>query len=168
MATLQGKKILIIGGSSGIGYGVAKASLLSLADHVHIASSSRAKVDNAVQRLLAEPSLQGQADLVNRISGDVIELSDAQAIRDFFDKIGEVDHVINTAGRLGSLEGEFKDMEIDKLRGLEVLYVVDEGLTSALTADGFDDRFWASAIIAQKARIRPGGSLTLTTGKVQS
>ena len=35
-------------------------------------------------------------------------------------------------------------------------------------ADGFDGRFWASAIIAQKANIRPGGSLTLTTGKLDS
>ena len=117
MATLRGKKIVVIGGSSGIGYSVAKASLLSLADHVLIASSSRAKVDNAVQRLLAEPSLQGQVDLANRVSGDVVNLNDAQTIRDLFDKIGEVDHVVNTAGTLGNLEGEFKNLEIDKLRG---------------------------------------------------
>ena len=117
MATLQGKKIVIIGGSSGIGFGVAKASLLSLADHVLIASSSRAKVDAAVQRLLAEPLLQGQSNLANRISGDVIDLRDLQTIRNFFDKIGEVDHVVNTAGTFDKLIGEFRSIDLEKHRG---------------------------------------------------
>ena len=57
MAALQGKRIIVIGGSSGIGYSVAKASLLSLAEHVTIASSSQAKVAAAVERLLADPDL---------------------------------------------------------------------------------------------------------------
>ena len=96
MATLQGKKIVILGGSSGIGYGVAKASLLSLADHVLVASSSLAKVDTAVQRPLAEPPLRDQPNLRNRIGGDVLDLKDGDAIRRFFDKIGEIDHLIIT------------------------------------------------------------------------
>ena len=55
MATLQGKKVVVIGGSSGIGYGVARASLLSLAEHVIVASSSQAKVTAAVGKLLVDP-----------------------------------------------------------------------------------------------------------------
>lgn len=39
--TLQGKKIVVVGGSSGIGYSVAKAALKEVAGHVLVASSSR-------------------------------------------------------------------------------------------------------------------------------
>ena len=56
MATLAGKTVLVIGGSSGIGYGVAKASLLSRAARVIIGSSSQQKVDGALARLKSETS----------------------------------------------------------------------------------------------------------------
>ena len=111
------KFVVILGGSSGIGYGVAKASLLSLADHVLVASSSLAKVDTAVQRLLAEPSLRDQPNLRNRIGGDVLDLKDGDAIRRFFDKIGEIDHLIITAGSVGWEQPTFKDTDIDSLKG---------------------------------------------------
>ncbi|KAG8678386.1 fusarubin cluster-dehydrogenase, partial [Ceratobasidium sp. 395] len=47
---LHGKKVLIIGGSSGIGFGVAAAALANGASVV-IASSSQPKVGAAVERL---------------------------------------------------------------------------------------------------------------------
>ena len=88
-----------------------------IADHVLIASSSLPKVDTAVQRLLAEPSLQGQSNLRNRVGGDALDPNDGDAIRKFFDKIGEIDHLVITAGNLSFEEVAFKDTPIDKIRG---------------------------------------------------
>lgn len=116
MTTLQGKRIVVIGGSSGIGYSVVKASLISLAEHVIVASSSQDKVKSAVARLLAEPELQQFSDLQSRITGDVVDLKDTQAIRTFFDKIGEIDHLIITSGNI-SLQFGFRDEDLDKFRG---------------------------------------------------
>lgn len=115
MATLEGKKIVILGGSSGIGYGVAKASLLNLAEHVLIASSSRAKVDTAVARLLAEPALQSQS-LQGRVSGDVIDLKDTQEVAAFFEKIGEIDHLIVTSGTVSTIV-DFRADDLTKFKG---------------------------------------------------
>ena len=115
MATLEGKKIVIVGGTSGIGYSVAKASLLSLAEHVLVASSSPPRVEAAVKRLLAEPALQGQADLTGRLTGEVLDIRDTVAVRAFFDKIGEIDHLIITSGNI-SLQFEFQNADLDALK----------------------------------------------------
>ena len=62
MASLEGQTILIVGGSSGIGYGVAKLSLLSKASTVIIASSNKSRVDNALSRLVFD------ADIARHVS----------------------------------------------------------------------------------------------------
>lgn len=117
MSTLQGKKIVVIGGSSGIGYGVAKASLLSLADHVTIASSSRIKVDSAIARLLADPALQQQGfDLNGRLAGDVADLQNTESVRAFLNRVGEVDHLVITAGPLPS-PVNIREDDLNKLKG---------------------------------------------------
>ena len=121
MATLQGKKVVVIGGSAGIGYAVAKASLLSLANHVLVVSSSLRNVDTAVQKLLAEPSLKGQSNLANRVGGDVLNIRDTQAVRDFFNKVGEIDHLVITAGPSPSQRTTFKDANLDDFKGLSTL-----------------------------------------------
>ena len=116
MATLQGKKIVIIGGSSGIGYSVAKASLLALANHIVIASSSQESVDVAIQRLLAEPELQRQSDLKSRLTGDSVDLRDKEAVTSFFERVGELDHLIITSGNISS-QFPFRDGNLDDYRG---------------------------------------------------
>ena len=120
MATLEGKKVVVVGGSSGIGYGVAKASLLSLAAHVVIASSSAQKVSKAVARLLAEPDLQKLSGLTGKVTGDVVDLGNAQSIRAFFEKIGEFDHLILTAGTVPELQS-LHDTDLDNSRGMCIL-----------------------------------------------
>ena len=117
MATLQGKKIIVIGGSSGIGYGVAKASLLSLAEHVTIASSSQAKVAAAVERLLADPELQRLgSDLKRRVAGDTLDLSDTKAVSAFFEQKGEFDHLVITSGTVTSTF-PWREGDLDKKKG---------------------------------------------------
>ena len=95
MATLEGKTIVVVGGSSGIGYGVAKASLLSLASRVIIGSSSSAKVESALTRLQAD--LQGK-NVPGSLSGEVISATDPASVRAFITKAGEIDHLVWTSG----------------------------------------------------------------------
>lgn len=117
MATLQGKRIVVIGGSSGIGYSVAKSSLLSLAEHVTIASSSAEKVAKAVERLLAEPDLQAIQDLAGKVSGDVADLGNTQSTRAFIEKVGEFDHLVITGGRVEPKSPRLYDTDLDNIRG---------------------------------------------------
>lgn len=100
MATLENQTILIVGGSSGIGFAVAKASLLSLAAKVIIASSSAARVQNAIQRLeavIAEKKLPG------KVVGDTVNATNVDVVEEFVAKVGVVDHLIWTSGDSGLL-----------------------------------------------------------------
>ena len=91
--TLDGKRIVVLGGSSGIGLSVAEAAAGEGA-FVVIASSQQAKLDAALGRL---PSTA---------TGHVVDLSDAAAVEALFGQIGPFDHLVYTAGEalaLGSL-----------------------------------------------------------------
>lgn len=124
MATLDGKKVVVIGGSSGMGYAVAKGALLSLAEHVLVASSSKAKVDAAVARLLAEPALQARS-LEGRVSGDVVDLKDTQGITAFFERAGEIDHLVITGGSVNPTV-DFGNEDLSKYKGAR--HLVHEAL----------------------------------------
>jgi NAD(P)-dependent dehydrogenase (short-subunit alcohol dehydrogenase family) len=100
MATLAGQTVLIVGGSSGIGFGVAKSSLLSLASHVIIASSTPAKVTNAVERLQAvlnESKAAGKA-LPGTVKGEIVDAKSGDSVKDLTNRVGEIDHLIWTSG----------------------------------------------------------------------
>jgi NAD(P)-dependent dehydrogenase (short-subunit alcohol dehydrogenase family) len=89
MAPLQGKKILVIGGSSGIGFSVAKAALAEGAE-VIIASSSTERVRDAVSRLGENQSVVAeQVDITNEAS--VVGL---------FNRVSALDHLVLTVGRI--------------------------------------------------------------------
>ena len=94
MATLQNKTVVVVGGSSGIGFGVALASLQSLASVVIIASSNASRVAKAVERLQSHK-------LPGEVRGEVLDGKDAAAIKDFAARIGPVDHIAWTSGDLG-------------------------------------------------------------------
>ena len=80
MATLEGKRVVVVGGSSGIGFGVAKGSLISQAELVVIASSSEEKVKNAVSRLENEVSTRG---LKGKVVGKVVDAGSGDSIKQF-------------------------------------------------------------------------------------
>lgn len=84
--SLNGQKVLVVGGSSGIGFGVADAALKAGAS-VTIASRSREKVDAAVARL-------GTA-----AKGRVLDTTDEANIESFFTDGKVFDHVVVTAAR---------------------------------------------------------------------
>jgi NAD(P)-dependent dehydrogenase (short-subunit alcohol dehydrogenase family) len=81
---LQGKRVVILGGSSGIGLAVAEQASAQGADVV-VVSSNPDRIQKAVQ------SLGGRAE------GHTVDLSDESAIAALFKKLGPLDHLVYTA-----------------------------------------------------------------------
>lgn len=143
MATLEGKKIVVIGGTSGIGYAVAKGALLSLAEHVFVASSSPDRVKAAVSRLGAEPALQKlQPELPKRVTGDVVDMANTKAIQEYLTKVGEIDHLVITSGRFTGMI-DFKNADLKdsrctwlhtRIRRLSCSFLVCNQLSSTIAS----------------------------------
>ena len=83
--SLQDKRVIVLGGSSGIGLEVAKQAA-SQGASVVIASSNPERVQKAVA------SIDGEAQ------GQAIDVSDERAVATFFSKLGAFDHLVFTAG----------------------------------------------------------------------
>jgi len=152
VASLAGKTVIVVGGTSGIGYAVAKASVLSQAAHVVVVGTSKEKAEHTVQRLrddIAAATASAPAGTLLPVSGtiasDTLDAHDLASVRAFCERVGEVDHLIWTSG--------------DPLRvGFPQTQSLDEN------RDAFDVRFWGAAQAAQSIKIRPGGSIVLTIG----
>ncbi|MBW5435686.1 SDR family oxidoreductase [Bradyrhizobium canariense] len=97
--TLAGKKVVVIGGSSGIGLATAELAKADGAE-VIIASRSPAKLDPVAERLK-----------VTAISADV---TSDQSVADLFRRAGSVDHVVLTAAQLRT--GPFKTVPMEDVR----------------------------------------------------
>ncbi|EME45049.1 hypothetical protein DOTSEDRAFT_33643 [Dothistroma septosporum NZE10] len=147
---LKGSKVLIIGGSAGIGFGVAEASLENGCT-VFISSSNPARVQKAVENL--KKSYPSASD---KISGHACNLADEanleQNITQLFEKVGgDLDHVIHTAG--------------DSLAVTPVLEISMESVKKAGLV-----RFFAPLFIGKIAPkyLTPGpkSSIIITTGAV--
>jgi NAD(P)-dependent dehydrogenase (short-subunit alcohol dehydrogenase family) len=137
MATLLDKKIVIVGGSSGIGLGVAASALERGADVV-IVGRSPSKL-NAAQRAL------GAAN--GRIRGLAADMTQEAEIARLFAEIGAFDHLVATAG--GAPPGD----PIDRTDVESVRHFVDSKLIGAFLLAKHAVRFLAR-----------GGSMTFTSG----
>lgn len=146
---LSSARVLIIGGTSGIGYSVAEATL-EFGAHVTISSSNPSRINAAITSLLKSyPSAK------TRLSGHACDLSDPPTLEDniaaLFAKCGELNHVIYTAG---------DSLKVMPLEDATVETVQQAGMV----------RFFGPLIVAKHAaRIlpkSPASSITLTTGVV--
>jgi NAD(P)-dependent dehydrogenase (short-subunit alcohol dehydrogenase family) len=128
------KRIVVLGGSSGIGLEVAQQAAAQGARAI-IASSNADRVKQAVA------TLDGKAE------GHTLDLSKERDIQNFFEKIGDVDHLVFTAGDT-----------------LQLNELVETDLTKARQA--FELRYWAvlAAVKYASPHIRKDGSIVLTTG----
>ncbi len=84
LMSLAGKRVVVIGGTAGIGFATAVLARGIGADVV-IASSNTANVDAAVARL-------------DGVTGSAIDLRNESSIARFFDTLGTFDHLAITAG----------------------------------------------------------------------
>jgi NAD(P)-dependent dehydrogenase (short-subunit alcohol dehydrogenase family) len=134
VAELGGQRVVVLGGTSGIGLATAAAAAAAGAE-VTVASSRQSSVDRAL------------AELPSTASGHVLELTDARAVKAFFDELGAIDHLVYTAGESLAI-GMLEEVDLDAARTFfELRYF------GAMTAAKFG-----------APHLRPGGSITLTTG----
>ena len=82
---MKNQRVIILGGSSGLGLATAKAAAAEGAEVV-IVSGNRARIDQALKGLPANSN------------GFAVDLSKEANIRDFFSGIGPFDHLVYTAG----------------------------------------------------------------------
>lgn len=95
--TLNEQRIIVLGGTSGIGLAVAKAASEEGA-RVVVGSSSEARVTAAFTALGANAE------------GRAVNLLDETATRAFFEEVGEFDHLVYTAGEPLQLLGLDADL----------------------------------------------------------
>ncbi|KAH6892887.1 hypothetical protein B0T10DRAFT_400206 [Thelonectria olida] len=99
---LRSHRVLVLGGSSGIGFAVAEAALEHGAD-VIISSSNAGKIDNALQRL--ESHIQTAELSPSKVCGKPCDLASMDTLEEniknlleFATQDGKLDHVVFTAG----------------------------------------------------------------------
>jgi NAD(P)-dependent dehydrogenase (short-subunit alcohol dehydrogenase family) len=136
---LNGKRIVVIGGASGIGYAVAEAAIAEGAEVV-VGSSQPANVQGAVERL------------GNRATGHPVNVKVEDEVAGFFDWTGPFDHLVFTAGDWGGFRSPRPIAETD--------------LDAA--ADAYAVRYWGAlrAIKHGTGQMREGGSVVLTNGMI--
>jgi NAD(P)-dependent dehydrogenase (short-subunit alcohol dehydrogenase family) len=137
--SLRDRRVVIIGGSSGIGFAVAQLALDDGAQVV-LGSSGADHVTAAVGRL------------GSGASGSVVDVKNEASVAAFFERTGPFDHLVYTAGDWSPTRGGGAIAKLD-LAGANATFTV---------------RFWGalSAIKHAQGRISPEGSITLTDGAI--
>src|SRR5271170_750070 len=103
---LDGNRVVIIGGSSGIGLETARLALAEGA-FVTIAGRSAERLRKAATILASD-----------RLQSVVADLSDESSIQSLFDKEARVDHVFVPAGELRPGGGDALKSDMDGLRSI--------------------------------------------------
>ena len=99
--SLAGKRIIVIGGSSGIGLATAQAATAEGATVV-IASRSRERLERASDQMRGAPEIV------------TVDVRDSSSIQRLFDVVGEFDH-LTTPGNEGAL-GRFLELDVEIAR----------------------------------------------------
>jgi len=151
--TLHGKKIILLGGSSGLGLATAKAAATEGAA-VTIVSANQARIDAALRELNERPAAPAlpttsgaSAVSISPARGFAVDLGKEENIRDFFAGAGPFDHLVYTAGENISL-AMLKDITVEQARRY------------------FNLRYWGAFTAVKYAAplINAGGSINLTGG----
>jgi NAD(P)-dependent dehydrogenase (short-subunit alcohol dehydrogenase family) len=131
---LREQRVVVLGGTSGIGLAVATAASRRGA-RVTVVSSNKSRVDRAV------------AELAAGASGQAVDLTDTDAVQALFDGLGAIDHLVYTAGEPLAL------MPVDGLDLERARQFFELRYFGAL-----------AAVRAAAPHLPPGGSITLTSG----
>jgi NAD(P)-dependent dehydrogenase (short-subunit alcohol dehydrogenase family) len=136
MSTLNRQKVVVVGGSSGIGLGVAAAAAAQGAEVV-IVGRSPEKLHAARRSLGADRNVETLA----------ADITNEAAVTTLFERIGDFDHLVTTAGTPPPND-PIASADLDVARRF-----IDNKLTGTI------------ALVKHAARrIRRGGSMTFTSG----
>lgn len=100
MATLDGTKVVVIGGASGVGFAVAQGALAAGAEVV-VGSSQTARIEAAA------------AKLGKGATGITVDVKDEASVAAFFERVGAFDHLVFTAGDWGHFFGATRDLDVE-------------------------------------------------------
>lgn len=134
MSSIMGQHVIVLGGTSGIGFVTAAATVAEGAK-VTIASRSPEKLRHALDRL------------GNATNGECVDVTDTAGLRQFFDRQGAFDHLAVTAG--------------DALIGKPVMELTDAEARVAFEVRFWGQ---LNAVSAAYRQIRKSGSITLVSG----
>jgi NAD(P)-dependent dehydrogenase (short-subunit alcohol dehydrogenase family) len=134
--SLKGKKVVLLGGTSGFGLATALAAAAEGAE-ITVVSSRQLKVDEAL------------AGLPQGSKGYAVNLTDEQQVAALFEQIGEFDHLVFTAGETLQLN-ELASLKMDDAKQFFNLR-----FWGALMAAKYGSPY-----------IRKGGSIILTNGTI--
>jgi NAD(P)-dependent dehydrogenase (short-subunit alcohol dehydrogenase family) len=133
--SLDGIRVVVIGGATGVGFGIAELAS-ELGATIVIGSNNEAKISVAVERL-------------HNATGRTVDLRDEASVAGFFEELGAFDHLAITAGDWGGpMFVSARDLDLTQTRDL--LNVRFWGALAAVKH--------GSRMIAQN------GSITLTSG----
>ncbi|MRG43858.1 SDR family oxidoreductase [Chitinophaga sp. SYP-B3965] len=131
---MKNKKVIILGGSSGLGLATAKAAAAEGAQ-VIIVSGNQQRIDEALK------------ELPGNCSGYAVDLSKEENIQRFFEQAGAFDHLIYTAGE-----------------NLNLANISDTVLEEARSFFNIRFWGAFAAVKYASPHINPGGSIGLTSG----
>lgn len=131
---LKNARVLVIGGTSGIGLGVATA-VAERGGVPIVASRNQASVDRAL------------ATLPDHARGHTVDLADPEALGRFADEVGVIEHLVFTAGEA---------LQMYPLADITAAAIAD------LFGTRFAGQLQAVRVFAP--RLTAGGSITLTSG----
>ncbi|MGC1550641.1 MAG: SDR family oxidoreductase [Rhodanobacter sp.] len=131
---LQSQRVVLLGGTSGIGLATAHAAQAAGASVVVVSSRS--------QRVAEALAMLG-----DQAEGHAVDLTDEAAVRGLFERVGPFDHLVYCAGDTLQI-GLLADTDLDAMRK-----AFDVRVFGAMTA-----------IKHAAPHLRPGGSIVLTSG----
>lgn len=129
--SLTKQKVVVVGGGSGMGLAIATAAHAAGADII-IASRTLDKLQKAAQ------------GIGERTMAIVLDMTDEASIKQFFNEIGSIDHLVITASSVKT--GPLKT------------------LSSEDAFASMRSKFWGPYLCASYAQIKPTGSLTFFSG----
>nr|WP_320131890.1 SDR family oxidoreductase [uncultured Holophaga sp.] len=134
--SLEGKEIVIIGGSSGFGLEIAAQAALQGARLI-ITGRDASKLEAALAALRERGA---------EVRGECLDVADHQALERFLASTGGYDHLVSMAG--GFMGGGFL------------------GAPEEVIRQAVEEKFFANLTVARAAApgLRPGGSMVFTSG----
>ncbi len=136
---IKGQKVLVVGGSSGIGFGIAKVAAQKGAQ-VTIASRSQGNLDKAA------------AEMGGGVKTAMIDVTNEEGVKAFFDASDGFDHIASTPHSPESLQSG-------------AMAPVAQMPTEA-ARQFMETKFWGQFFVAKygEPKLSPKGSITVTGG----
>ena len=129
-----GSRVVVVGGSSGIGLATAKAAA-GVGAAVVVAGRSEERLREAVE---------GMGAAKERVEARAVDLTQKGDVEAFFAGLGEIDHLVLPGSSVTT--GTLKELDLAEARA------------------SMDSKFWGPYVAVRHARVDEAGSVTLFSG----